>query len=745
MGLFTKRDESVMTEDSKKAGILENLGGGFVKTLLSLGLGWADLYTLAKDVSKGKSVKEALEGKLPSQTAAKVAEQYLPGLPITGPSQDKYAPVFAAGGGVVPLGGWGKGLFGVAKSALGGGAIAGGTQTLFPDSPVAQLAVGAGLPYTFGAAARVGKQALTKDMKAPRGEPVSGLTLGEVTGKDSFLKAEDKLRRDPKMSAKAQEYDKARTDLLKQRVEDVIGNRTLDDVSAARAAQNAVQKFVDTKTEAMRKQANVEFGAAKDAGGGFDMTPVVQKLDNLLAEFGDKENTSQTQTIINELKRTRDAYIVKSTPEVRTPTAVLGADGNPAGTSVTPATTEQIIHVDPTRMLNRLRDWSKYAATGEGVFADVDRTVTKHIASEVYSSYLQSLDDAANTSGGLIKTARDNYKKNMAEIDDIRSKPIIRFFNKENINELDSTQIIDRLKKERPEQRKYITSIVDQYDPEIMSNVRKSALMDMLDSGTVKGAPKGAPTFSSEQFLSKMDGSKKEFLDSLFTNPSERKEFNSVINQMRLAVRTPLSGNEASNMRQTLAQGAMAATGSGPAAAAVRAAEGVGDYLKNKLVGKDEMFNLLFNPEYRGKDLKSRVGEVSISGAKLVSPNITDLRNLATQMPTADEQAKQNAPSMSVSLDTNKTSVEEPEIDFSPIQKQLEEEPEIDFSPIMTGIPQGNTTEDWENINKQQAIQKPAREKDRTNIFKQEIESELAKPNPNMSVIQALQRELNNT
>jgi hypothetical protein len=608
---------SVMDKENQASGY-ENVLAGALSSLADLGLGWPDLFLFAKSLATGKSVREALQTPGVSAEAKKKLEE-LTNLPVEGATPGKEG-FYAFGQGAIPI------PIAKAKTGLGivasmlGGAAAGGSislvgSTLFPDSPAAQVALGF-IPFAGGAA-----RGLTRELVAAkyRGKLAPDalekfkegrLTLGELTGDPKILHQEEFFRTNPVTAQKAGKWEATR----KADLENALANIVSKPVALSTEAIGVRGfKAFEARAEAVKKihkdLTATEFKAALEGLPAhlrdkriFDTSLINVVVTDLLNEYRGLAKTYDVKQVINQLEEIQ--------------AGLLDTSGMPK-----PLTGREF--------QAQLRQWGEKAATGEGLFKDVGVSTTKGIASKVFGAFTDTLQQTADNLdikqfapeisdvAAKLKEARSNFKRRSEMLEVEQKKPINRFFAERGITDAvaDPEKVRNALLNSSDTERRYLFDVLEKYDPELATKIRSDLFDRLMQKGYVKGANDVEPKFSPEQFLKAFDeASMKDarFLADTLPDPKQRAEFLNRVGEMR---KMASHGFVMPDDTGKMLSGA-AATVTGMRAVESSFITNAFTGLRNYVVGKEQMYNYLFNPQTPGKTGIERFQNAMLGTAK---------------------------------------------------------------------------------------------------------------------------------
>lgn len=434
------------------------------------------------------------------------------------------------------------GLFGRTGAGVAGEfGVAGTTgllsQAVAPDSPLAQFALQSA-PYAAKGAYQATQRAvnapvgLTGDFQwggtssFPRTQEVEQLlrvgrmTPGELGLSRAQLATEARVEAAPTSGqapiafrqGQALDVETFLTDLFQRSAGPAM------DAPRAQATTEAVvgafNNFGKALSGKLRSDARRDFGAVKGATGQIDTTPVVSKAKELLSGIAPEE--PGFASLKQSLDKIISEYEIPATPATTAASTVLGPTGQPASVTVTPATPASVKSIDLKRLQDNLAVWGEAAYSGKAdfgrgnIFEGVAPGKAKGISLGMLQAFRQSLDDAINAGvpgADKLVQARNNFRDNIARIEEFAERPLTRYFDKP-VSEIVPEQAIAKLKREPESQQKLLIQVM-QGSPStnvqaVLDAVRRSRLDDVLAKGRAPGAAATDPAFNIQQTLKEL-------------------------------------------------------------------------------------------------------------------------------------------------------------------------------------------------------------------------------------------------
>lgn len=455
------------------------------------------------------------------------------------------------------------GLFGRTPAGLAGEfGVAGTTgvaaQQIAPDSPLAQLVIQAS-PYALKGGVTAARRSLT----SPTGQVpatvddllrVGRMTPGEATGSRVQLATEARTEAAPSIEAKGTDFRQAQAQDVSSFLDNVFKRASSQAVSPEQATTTAFTAFNNygkALTGQLRSQASKDFGAAKSSGGKIDTTPVVSIVSEQLANI--PPEIAALAPVRNALQKIIDEYSIPAQAEVITPSTILGPTGQPASVSVTPAVPAGLREISIDRLQKNLSAWGEAVYSGKAdfgkgnIFEGVAPGQVKGIALSVLRGFRDSLDQASTEgiagADKLIK-ARDNFKANLAKIEEYSNVPLTKYFDVETVSALTPEKVIDKLSKVAPSERRFLAEVL-QNSPDgaaVFDTVRKQQFNQVLNKAAAAGAAADSPEFVIKSALTELSKRKGDF-DYLFTNPKDKADALAAMQYMQKVLKSESVGS----------------------------------------------------------------------------------------------------------------------------------------------------------------------------------------------------------
>lgn len=432
-------------------------------------------------------------------------------------------------------------------------------QQISPESPLAQLAMQS-LPYMGKGAVMTARDAITK----PTGQVptnledllrVGRMTPGEATGSRVQLATESRTEAAPSIEAKGTQFRQAQA----QDVESFLGS-VLDRASktaatpteATTSAFAAFNNYGKSLTSKLRSDASKDFGAAKASGGRVDTTPVISAITEQLASL--PPEVPALGPLRTALQKIIDEYSIPAQEAKVTPSTILGPTGQPATVSITPAVPARLKEISIDRLQKNLSAWGEAVYSGKAdlgkgnIFEGVAPGQVKGVALSVLRGFREALDQASTEgvagADKLIK-ARDNFKANLARIEDYANRPLTKYFDVETVSALTPEKVMERMAKATPTERDFLGQVL-QNSPEgtmVWDTVRRDQFIKLFNKAYDATAGKAAdsPVLSLPVLLKELNSKKGDF-SFLFPSASDKADVNLAIQYMQKVLKSESAG-----------------------------------------------------------------------------------------------------------------------------------------------------------------------------------------------------------
>lgn len=446
-----------------------------------------------------------------------------------------------------------------ALGLTGEGAVAAGTgmtsQAIAPDSPLAQMAIQTS-PYLVKGGLTAAKTAVT----SPTGQVPSNLdellrvgrmTPGEATGSRVQLAKEAAAEVSPKIESTGSLFRQAQVQDVSGFLDNVFKRATTeaaDPTTASNAAIQAFNNYGKALSSRLRKDANVDFNAAKKAGGLVSTDPVVSAIQKELASI--PPEVQALQPMRSALQRIIDEYVTPAKEAVIEPSKVLGPTGEPAFVNITKAEPQQLSKISIDRLQKNLSAWGEAAYSGKAdfgkgnIFEGVAPGQAKGIAIKVLRGFREALDNAVDSGvAGAedLARARDKFKTNLQKIEDYSNYPLTKYFDVETPTALTPELVIDKLSKAKPSERIFLSQVLaDSADGNmVLDTVRRSQLESVIAKAqkAAAGAAEGSPTIDMKTLLKELNNSKGDF-NYLFPQAADKADVTLAIQWLQKTAKT---------------------------------------------------------------------------------------------------------------------------------------------------------------------------------------------------------------
>ena len=543
--------ETTTLEEFKKAG--EALLKGSASGIIGMVGGWGNVY----DQVRGNTKASALSSR---GIVNAISDAGGPDLMKLQGYKEVYDVGQAAAPAVAMSAAGLPGLFGRSAAGLAGeAAVAGGTglvaQQVAPDSALSQIAIGT-LPSLIKGGLSQGKAFITR----PKGElppnaaelnQVGPLTAGEMTGDRRQLAKEAKVEQSPKILERGNVFRQEQAQGVESFLGNIINRATTlasDPVTAATNAIGAFNNYGKMLSSKLKRDSTRDFSDAKNSGGKVDTAPVLSVINERLAAI--PPEIGALDPLRNALNRIKGEYTVVGSPEVVTPSSILGADGKPSSMVTTPAIPDGNISIDIGRLQSNLSVWGDAVYSGKAdfgkgnIFEGVAPGQVKGIAVSVLNGFKSSLDEAISSgvpgAEKLVK-ARDSFKVNLSKIEEFSNRPLAKYFDVPTDSALTPELVMTRLNKATPTERIFLTEVLsrDANGSSILDTMRRTQLEGVLTKArdTNAGAPAGTPDMNLTVLLSELNKKDGDF-SFLLPNPADRAAAGTAMQWLQKATKT---------------------------------------------------------------------------------------------------------------------------------------------------------------------------------------------------------------
>jgi hypothetical protein len=513
--VFEPAQEKTFTQNVRDFG--ESLVKGGAKGVLDIVGGWGNLYDYLKK-KKDPSVFSTQGMVQGVKELSGVDLNTIPGFRGAYEFGAAAAPAAALTAAGLPgiTGRAGMGAAAIEAPVAGATGLA--ASTIAPDSPAAQFALQAS-PYAIASGLRAGRSQLLKPegMRTPADTgvlDVGRLTPGQFTGNRQQLAREERVRAAPESGDLPRQFDIQQASDVRNYLTGLFnraGDMNVDPVALTNQVWSSFNNFGSALSNQLKSQAKRDFAAAKNAGGLVDTTPVLQMVDQQLAQLGPE--TPQNSAFISALRKIREEFVEPGQPAQTVQSTVLGPSGQPAMTTTVPAVPDRARNIDIDRLQKNISAWGEAAFKGAGsladvggsdMFAGVAQGQVKNFARQVLRAYKDALDlaiDQGVPGADRLKAARDNFAKNIDKIEEFANYPITKTFDVERVTDLVPEDVAMKLATLPKSQQAIVFSTLGQQAPDVANQVRGILFQDVLNKADIKGAAANTPTFNIQAAL----------------------------------------------------------------------------------------------------------------------------------------------------------------------------------------------------------------------------------------------------
>lgn len=587
--------------------IAESTLKGATKGLINLVGGWGNLYDYLKQSKDPSAFSSSGIVKAIKDIAGPDLMKIAPGTSGAYQFAEAGAPAAALTAVGVP------GLFGRTVPGVAGEFAVGGTtgllgQSIAPESPLAQLAIGMS-PYAIKGGFMAGQKAVTtpKGTLAPETGSmleVGPLTPGEATGSRMQLAREQRVEATPAIEGKAQTFRQkqaASTESFLNKLFDRASSAAITDPQeAANRLTTAFQNYGKTLASKLRSDAAQDFNAAKKAGGLIDTAPVITSVQESLASI--PKETPGFAALKENMDKILKEFAIPEVPATATPSMILNEAGLPAMVTETPAVPAQSLKISVDRLQKNLSAWGQAAWSGEfnlngsNIFAGIAPGQAKGIARSVLRGYKNALDEAIDSGvagADKLKDARDTFAANLQKIDEFSERPIVKAFGKPVSQLVPEKDVIPVLRDMPQTQRKLLFQIVGEQSPEFADTIRRLQFDDVLGSAANAAAAKGDPTFVIGKALDALNSKSGDFA-FLFDNQADLNRARQAVKYMQTVMQSAGGAEAVGASGSTLYSGTRAVGASSSVANAVKE---IGLLMQDIVARPNAFADVIFNKD----------------------------------------------------------------------------------------------------------------------------------------------------
>ena len=596
------------------ANTVESIAKGSAKGIVDLIGGWETLYNYLDAGNDPEAAKpKRILGAIKDLTGVDLE---------TAPYRTPYN-IGAAGAPAAAVTALGvPGLFTVGKNATtaqralssaGEFGVAGTTGVVAPlltDSPAGQLLI-QGTPYAGKGAFMSGRDILRKPIgEFPTFDQTSSLlnigpmTPGELTGSRRQLAVESRVASSPRAEnvpafrqAQAVSTESYLDNLFKRSAQTPMNPEEL-----TTSVVNSFQNYGKALSSTLRSDAAKDFNAAKKAGGTVDTTPILETVQQRLNAI--PAETPGMDGLRSSLSRILDEYAIPAVPEQITPSAIVGAGGEPVAVNITPGSPAQARRITIDRLQKNLSAWGEAAYSGKAdfgkgnIFEGVAPGQAKGIALDVLKGFKQSLDNAIDSGvpgAEQLKGARDKFAANIQKIDEFSNRPLVKAFDVERASDLVPEQVLTKLKNAPPSQRAVLLEVLgnNAEASQVLDTIRRSKFDEILTKARIPGAAENAPDFNIQAALAELSKKDGEF-DFLFPKKADKNDALLVMKYMSKVVQNEGAGTPSGVAGSAAYMGTKAVGGSTQAA---NASKGLFDAIRDVINNPVSFSEVLFNPD----------------------------------------------------------------------------------------------------------------------------------------------------
>lgn len=505
----------------------------------------------------------------------------------------------------------GEGLVGAATGIT--------AESVAPDSPLAQLLIGMS-PYAakgavMGVQNRLLKPTGTFEPSAAALLDVGRMTPGEFGGSRVQLSKEAIAEMAPKIESKGTSFRQAQAQDVESFLSNVFTRASKEAIEdpkqLAGSVISSVKNYGGALNTKLKSDAARDFGKASASNGVVDATPVVNRLvgyiDSLPAE------APGTSTMRNYFNQLFDKY-----------------SQNP--------------NISVKELQGMLSNWGDAAYTGSAAgLNDVAPGMVRGAARSVLAGFKESMDNAI--AGGVegakdLKVARDNFSKNLTNIENFRQSKINKAFGKDLGEFTDIDSIVTKIETAKPAQRDIMFNILKDEAPEVADTIRRSKFDQMLLKAQADAPAANQPTFVIGKMLKELNNKKGEF-SFLFPDATDLKDVTKAMEWMGKVLQsegTAIAGG----IRGDLYAGARGVGAQSQTANLIKATY---DSIKSMFAQPNAVADVVFNPDtvkqildYKSKPTAQKAIDLVQSLAKPAVVNATRAGYMLGNQPSMPQQ-----------------------------------------------------------------------------------------------------------
>jgi hypothetical protein len=290
-----------------------------------------------------------------------------------------------------------------------------------------------------------------KAVEAFLGTPLSP---GQISQRRSLLTMEGALRRSPTKAGDIMaDMDQRQLQAARDRWETLLAKMNANPQQAdlyGGQVEQAFDKTVNNALKVARSTARRDFAVLDQAAGRqplFNMQNTVSAVDELLARYDvPGAATDASKGLVRQLGEVKEA--IKS------------------GKSA-------------LEMQRLLESWGGAAKGSDRLFPDLGAAQERGIAKRVFGALQDDLATTAAvdpTVAGALKSARDNYRTNMAAVDELKKSSIGQYLGFREQGTISPEHVADRVAGMKPSQLKQTFNLLGKADPELAGATKRHLL-----------------------------------------------------------------------------------------------------------------------------------------------------------------------------------------------------------------------------------------------------------------------------
>ena len=626
---MAERGRSVFDKPKESSMVADILGitGSALKGAASNIAGIGDLAALSPQVAykiaKGQDLRQAMDSSSGLFTNALGLQA-----PADGTAENL---AYRTGQILMPIGKpVSKGAYGV---EVGTNAAVDALSAYTPEDSALRMTALAGLMGGSTAVNRLRNKMIETKGFTPEAAAAAreqGLTLGQSTANPEALRNEAMLASSPKTADDVSKFFKNQSDMFKSAVDKatskITGQTTTSQTDAVRNAFKDIQATFKARQDSIGAQYGRGLDEVRAANKGKDkrfapMQRVKDEIDSIISDYGTTTKTTTDDKLVTELQKIRASL-----------DSVKGG------------------YFSLDDFIKSQKSWSKKSAGKGTLLESLDADTNKVISSRISKAFEDTLDGVIQNPPNLVNKQaaeklvelKKSYRESKQQMEDYAALPANKLFNVDNVYSLDGESIVKSLSDMTPEKRGIAVKYLEAISPDIVSNIRKQKITDLVNNGIVTGGGTAVSQFNPKAFLKGIEEAQKTdntLFDFLFKDAAEKADF-----EKRVAAAKKMANTDSvtqvakTNPAVNAASDLGSLAGGYQARTAVRGIFGaIGDTASSALINDKDLFKLLFKNEDIRKGVDTAVNKGLVKSA--ISENTKDASRYSAEQ---EKQAIEN-------------------------------------------------------------------------------------------------------